>query len=89
METHTAMKPRRQYNITTSLLIPWSSPFIFESRFESGNLKSAVRIAETEYNLELESDFNSKHYSQWYFFSVRNTRKGDLNIINLYIYIYM
>jgi len=36
---------------------------IFESRFESGNLRRAVKIGENEYNLILKYDHNTTAYT--------------------------
>ena len=36
---------------------------IFESRFESGNLRRAVKIGENEYNLILKYDHNTTTYT--------------------------
>ncbi len=36
---------------------------IFESRFESGNLRRAVKIGEFEYNLILKYDYNTTAYT--------------------------
>ncbi len=43
----------------------------FESRFECGNLCSAVRVAPREYELSLEPDVNSSSNQQWFFFRVQ------------------
>merc|ERR1719262_1550345 len=59
---------------------------VFESRFESGNLRRAVQVYEHEYDLILNPDYNTKSHTQWYFFSVSNTRKGPtyrFNMINM------
>jgi cytosolic carboxypeptidase protein 2/3 len=59
---------------------------IFESRFESGNLRRAVQIGEYEYDLMLKYDYGTSNYTQWFFFKVSNTRKDipyKFNIINL------
>ncbi|KAL4469431.1 hypothetical protein ABPG74_004684 [Tetrahymena malaccensis] len=59
---------------------------VFDSRFESGNLFQAWKISNTEYNLILQNDINSKGNTQWFFFSVQNAKKGQsitFNIINL------
>ena len=59
---------------------------IFESRFESGNLLAAVKITDNEYDLVLQNDINTNGHTQWYFFRVGNTRKGEsikFNILNL------
>lgn len=59
---------------------------IFESRFESGNLRRAVKIYDFEYDLILNPDYNTKAHTQWYFFSVENTRKEHeyrFNFINM------
>lgn len=59
---------------------------MFESRFESGNLLAAIKMSDTEYDLILQNDINTNGHTQWYFFRVGNTRKGQkvtFNIINL------
>ena len=59
---------------------------IFESRFESGNLRRAVKIADNEYNLILKYDHNTNQYTQWFFFRIHNARKFTtykFNIVNL------
>ncbi|OMJ74656.1 hypothetical protein SteCoe_26367 [Stentor coeruleus] len=59
---------------------------VFESRFESGNLRRAIQIYDYEYDLVLRLDLNSKGNMQWYYFSIGNTRKGQkyvFNIINM------
>ena len=59
---------------------------VFESRFESGNLRRAVQVYEFEYDLILNSDYNTRGNTQWYFFSVENTRASKnyrINIINM------
>ena len=43
---------------------------IFESRFESGNLRRAVKIADNEYNLILKYDHNTTAYTQWFYLRV-------------------
>jgi cytosolic carboxypeptidase protein 2/3 len=58
---------------------------VFESRFESGNLKKAISTTENEYDLYLKNDYNSQGYGQWYYFKVSNTRKNTtytFNIVN-------
>jgi hypothetical protein len=59
---------------------------IFESRFESGNLRRAVKIGENEYNMILKYDHNTTIYTQWYYFRIQNVRKGvtyKFNFVNL------
>lgn len=59
---------------------------IFESRFETGNLRRACKVGDYEYDLILKYDYNTTTYTQWYFFKVANTKKGQIykfNIINL------
>jgi len=65
---------------------PDDRTLIFESRFESGNLRRAVQAYEFEYDLILNPDYNTKSHTQWYFFRVSNTRKGPeyrFNILNM------
>jgi len=59
---------------------------VFESRFESGNLRRAVKITDFEYDLYLKNDYGTNGYTQWFYFSVSNTRKDRtyrFNIVNL------
>jgi len=65
---------------------PDDETIIFESRFESGNLRRAIQIYPGEYDLILRPDINTRGHTQWYYFSVRNMRKGrkyKFNIINM------
>ncbi|XP_029437935.1 cytosolic carboxypeptidase 2 [Rhinatrema bivittatum] len=50
----------------------------FESRFESGNLQKAVRVGPYEYELTLRTDLYTTKHTQWFYFQVRNTKKGIL-----------
>ena len=47
----------------------------FESRFESGNLKMAIKVDNYEYDLIVNTDINSGRTSNWFYFRVtlRNT----------------
>ncbi len=57
----------------------------FDSNFECGNLQRAVWRAESEYDLYINSDTNSANRCQWFYFSVRNTRRGEtvkFNVMN-------
>lgn len=59
---------------------------IFESRFESGNLLAAFKIAENYYQLVVQNDTNTNGYSQWFFYRVTGGKKGQtvhFNVINL------
>lgn len=65
---------------------PNDNTLVFESRFESGNLRRAVKISDTEYDLYLKNDYGTNGYTQWYYFRVLNTRKDRtyrFNIVNL------
>ncbi|KAL2092592.1 hypothetical protein ACEWY4_012390 [Coilia grayii] len=57
----------------------------FNSQFESGNLRKAVQVRKFEYDLILNSDINSNHYHQWFYFEVSSMQVGTtyrFNIIN-------
>ncbi|XP_041643135.1 cytosolic carboxypeptidase 1 isoform X2 [Cheilinus undulatus] len=57
----------------------------FNSQFESGNLRKAIQVRKYEYDLVLNSDINSNHYHQWFYFEVSGMRVGTMyrfNIIN-------
>ena len=65
---------------------PDDTVLVFESRFESGNLHSAHQVAPFEYDLKLSTDTNTNGHTQWFYFSVSNTRKGipyKFNITNM------
>lgn len=65
---------------------PDDATLVFESRFESGNLRRAVQVYEYEYDLILNPDYNTKSHTQWYHFRVGNTRRGPayrFNILNM------
>lgn len=65
---------------------PDDTTLVFESRFESGNLRRAVQVFAFEYDLLLNPDYNTKSHTQWYFFRVSNTRRDQeyrFNIINM------
>ena len=59
------------------------STLVFESRFESANLKRAIQIFDFEYDLVLRWDYNTKGNTQWYYFSISNTRQGQRYIFNI------
>ena len=49
-------------------------------------MRRAVKVSDTEYDLFLKNDYGTNGFTQWYYFSVKNTRKGKLyrfNIVNL------
>ena len=72
-------KSTKVHEKTKDLLVPNTENILFfNSEFESGNLDKAVRISDFEYNLYLEFDKNSRNYTQWYYFSCRNIKKGKL-----------
>eukprot|EP00741_Cyanophora_paradoxa_P007187 tig00001085_g6954.t1 len=57
--------------VASSVGRQWTSPQLeFESRFESGNLRAAVRVGDREYDLTLEVDVASKGHTQWFYFAV-------------------
>jgi hypothetical protein len=71
----------------------WTTPPLhFESRFESGNLRKAIRRGETEYTLFMRDDVCSMeqgkevpHCAQWFYFQVLNAvpnKQYLLSIVN-------
>ena len=60
---------------------------VFESRFESGNLRRVIQIDDFEYDVILRNDYNSQGYTQWYFFRISNIKadvKYTFNIKNFF-----
>ncbi|XP_055472229.1 cytosolic carboxypeptidase 1-like, partial [Psammomys obesus] len=66
--------------------LPEEGEFLkFNSKFESGNLRKVIQVRKSEYDLILNSDINSNHYHQWFYFEVSGMRPGvayRFNIIN-------
>lgn len=62
-----------------------SFKLLFESRFESGNLRKAIQVGNREYDLILMPDVNSSEHLTWFYFEVANmdtTSPYTFNIIN-------
>eukprot|EP00798_Chlamydomonas_sp_ICE-L_P012689 gene12689-15921_t len=84
--------PTKSYNYFDTMP-GWYSPksvndttLVFESRFESGNLRRALQVYPDEFDLVLRPDINTRGHTQWFYFAVSNTRRGKkakFNIINL------
>jgi hypothetical protein len=58
----------------------------FESRFESGNLRRAIQVYEFEYDLILKPNYNTRGFTQWFYFRVARVLAGRtyrFNIVNL------
>ena len=58
---------------------------VFESRFESGNLRRAVQVSSYEYDLILRPDLNTRGHTQWFYFAFANAKRGvtyKFNILN-------
>ncbi|XP_038077720.1 cytosolic carboxypeptidase 1-like [Patiria miniata] len=61
------------------------STLTFDSQFECGNLRKAIQVRQYEYDLLLNSDINSNHHHQWFYFEVSSMRADvqyRLNVIN-------
>lgn len=59
---------------------------LFDSDFESANLRRAVQVGPYEYNLVLNCDVNTRGHTQWFLFRVRGMESGmhyRFHIINL------
>ncbi len=58
---------------------------LFESRFESGNLRRAVHVCCHEYDLLLSWDHGTRGHTQWFFFACQGAEAGEdyrFNIVN-------
>ena len=60
---------------------------IFESKFESGNLRMAIKLnsdIDNEYDLIIRKDYNCEKNYSWFFFSIECDRECDIkfNILN-------
>jgi hypothetical protein len=59
--------------------------FTFDSQFEGGNLDKALWVKESEFNLFLTADTNTRGHTQWFYFAVHNVHKDrtvTFNIMN-------
>eukprot|EP00826_Nyctotherus_ovalis_P023234 TRINITY_DN17877_c0_g2_i1.p1 TRINITY_DN17877_c0_g2~~TRINITY_DN17877_c0_g2_i1.p1 ORF type:complete len:315 (+),score=33.12 TRINITY_DN17877_c0_g2_i1:96-1040(+) len=77
-------KPFPEYVYNTSILVPHT--LRFSSHFECANLQRAVLVGGNQYDLTLRPDTGTQSYSQWFYFCVYNTSKGQtvrFNLINL------
>ena len=75
-----------------TLKSPEDKTLLFESRFESGNLRLCIKKSDTEYNLYMQNDINTQGNVQWFYFCVRNTQKNQIihfitnNIVIFFIF---
>ncbi len=58
----------------------------FESRFESGNLRKAVRTGEREYDLILTPDVSTAKHHQWFYFEVAGMEAAAKYVFNIVNY---
>ena len=63
-------------------LVPGGA-LLFESRFESGNLRRAIHVCGNEYDLLLNWDHGTRGHTQWFFFAVRGAVVGETYLFNL------
>ena len=59
----------------------------FNSYIESGNLHKVYELYSNEYNLFMSGDTNTKGQTRWFYFSVKNVKKGQtvrFNICNFH-----
>jgi hypothetical protein len=76
--THGVMRYYSDLNPYYKLKDDNDTTLVFESRFESGNLKRVIQTGDYEYDLYLNPDFSTGTFTQWYFFRITNTRKGRI-----------
>lgn len=55
---------------------PDDETLVFESRFESGNLRRAWQVGPRAYELDLYPDRSTDLHTRWFYFRVSNTRAG-------------
>ena len=70
---HKSKVLQRSHTRNDSLL---THDFSFDSEFEGGNLDRVIKTKDGEFHLFLTCDSNTKGYTQWFYFSVRNARKN-------------
>ena len=63
-------------------LVPGGA-LLFESRFESGNLRRAIHVCGNEYDLLMNWDHGTRGHTQWFFFAVRGAVVGETYLFNI------
>ena len=64
-----------------------NNDIIFDSKFESGNLRMAIKLysdIENEYDLIMRKDYNSEKNYAWFYFSIKSPKETTIkfNILN-------
>ncbi|VDL26764.1 unnamed protein product [Hymenolepis diminuta] len=70
------LSPPMEVRMRKAAILNDEGELIFESRFESGNLRQAKRIGTYEYELVLTPDLVTESHLQWFFFQVAGARSG-------------
>jgi len=66
--------PQKTYVPEYTIYAPfYQETLLFLSKFESGNLKKAIRVSKNEYELILSSDFNTNGHFHWFNFKTVST----------------
>ena len=81
--THGVMRYYSHLNTYYKLKNELDETLVFESRFESGNLKRVIQTGDYEYDIYLNPDYQTGTFTQWYFFRIENTRKGKKYTFNI------
>ena len=55
----------------------------FNSTFESGNLDVVVKSSESEYDLYMRVDGNTKGHTSWYNFEITGMKKAEIIQLNI------
>lgn len=58
------------YDDGPQINLPADKTLVFESRFESGNLRKAMKVGQFEYDLYLKNDYSTQSFTQWYYFRI-------------------
>ena len=71
--------PFKSHMTEFTLVVPhFKDGLEFDSNFESGNLRKAIRVSEIEYELILHEDYNTMGHIQWFYFKfTANMPKGE------------
>lgn len=80
--------PTKSYEPEYAMSLPaFEEGVDFFSRFESGNLKRAIRVSKCEYELHLSEDYNTTGHCHWFYFkTISNLPKNSsvcFRIVNM------
>lgn len=74
--------PTKLYPPESTLLVPtFETGLEFFSEFENANLKKAIRVTDTEYQLLLSEDYNTTGHFHWFYFQTKTHFSANTSVV--------